>query len=123
MRSLRIFTYTVAVLIALGEVARWWGNERFLPMALDELLVAFALVGAAAAAGRAGPAPLAAAWGIFCGLTLALLMPTMDHLLHGPPKESAVFYTAILSGMLGVGLWALSRSLAIVKLGSVGTVR
>lgn len=114
MTGLRLFTIVVAVLLAGGEVARWWGNPRFLPLAFDELLVAAALLAAALSARRFGAAPLAAAWGLFCGLTLSLLVPTLDHLLFGPPKESgAVFYSVTLSLMLAAGLlalWAALRS-------------
>ena len=70
---------------------------------------------AAAAAPRFGAAPLAAAWGLFCGLILALLVPTIDHLLFGPPKASAGFYAAILAAMLFLGLAALLRTLSIAR--------
>ena len=115
MRSLRLVTIAVALLLAAGEVARWWGNPRFLPLAFDELLVAAALLGAAAVSRRTGPAPLVAAWGLFCGLLLALLAPTLDHLLSGPPKQSAGFYAAILTGMLAIGLGALLRALRLAR--------
>ena len=113
MRSLRVLTVVVALLIALGEVARWWGQARLVPLAFDELLVAAAMLGAAAIAPRAGTAPLAAAWGLFCGLTLGLLMPTLDHLLHGPPKVSVGFYAGVLAAMLAVGMWAAVRALLL----------
>ena len=115
MASLRILTLIVALLLAAGEIARWWGQPRFLPLALDELLVALAMVLAAAFSNRFGAAPLAAAWGLFCGLMLALLVPTLDHLLFGPPKASAGFYAAILAAMLVVGLAALLRALSIAR--------
>lgn len=104
MKTLRIATLLVAALLALGEIGRWWGDPRMMPLAFDELLVAAAMAWAAFAAKRFGPFPLAAAWGAFCGLTLSLLIPTLDHLLHGPPKESAVFYSVILSVMLAIGI-------------------
>ncbi|MEA1013619.1 hypothetical protein [Sphingosinicella sp. LY1275] len=111
MRSLRVLTVIVTLLMALGEVARWWGQARLVPLAFDELLVAVAMLGAAAIAPRAGTAPLAAAWGLFCGVTLGLLVPTLDHLLHGPPKASAGFYAIVLATMLAVGVWAVVRAL------------
>ncbi len=77
--------------------------------------VAAALVAAAAVSPRAGAAPLVASWGLFCGFLLALLVPTLDHLMSGPPKESAGFYAAVLAAMLALGLWALSRSLALIQ--------
>lgn len=118
MIRLRTFTIVFALLLAIGEAARWWGNPRFLPLAFDELLVAAALLAAALSLRRLGTAPLAAAWGIFCGQTLALLVPTLDHLLFGPEKESgAVFYSVILSMMLAVGLLAL-RSALLPALGN-----
>lgn len=112
MAKLKLFTILVALLLAGGEMARWWGNPRFLPLAFDELLVGCAMLAAALSLRRLGPAPLAVAWGLFCGLTLSLLMPTLDHLLFGPEKASgAVFYSVTLSVMLGVGLLALWASL------------
>lgn len=112
MAKLRLFTIVIALLLAGGEIARWWGNPRFVPLAFDELLVGSALLAAALSVRRFGPAPLAVAWGLFCGLTLSLLMPTLDHLLFGPEKESgAVFYSVTLSVMLLVGLLALWASL------------
>lgn len=114
MAKLRIFTIIVALLLAGGEVARWWGNPRFLPLAFDELLVAAAMLWASLGARRLGPAPLAASWGLFCGLIASLLMPTLDHLLFGPPKPGgAVFYSVILSAMLAAGLLALWASLRL----------
>lgn len=115
MGSLRLVSYIVALLLGVGEIARWWGQPRIVPMAFDELIVAGALLGAALVAGRAGAAPLAAAWGAFCGLVLALLVPTLDHLLNGPLKASAGLYAAILAAMLAVGLWALVRALKLVR--------
>lgn len=115
MKTLRILTIFVAVLLALGEIARWWGDPRLVPLAFDELAVAAAMLGAAIMARRRGPAPLAWAWGLFCGLVLSLLVPTLDHLLHGPPKESAVFYAVILAAMLAPGLWATFRALALSR--------
>ena len=113
MRSLRALTGIVALLLALGEIARWWGQARLVPLAFDELLVAAAMLWAAAIAPRAGTAPLAAAWGLFCGLTLGLLVPTLDHLLYGPPKASAGFYAILLAAILGVGVWAVLRALLL----------
>jgi len=117
MKALRILTALVALLLAAGEVARWWGSPRFLPLAFDELLLAAAMLAAAVLAGRSGAAPLAAAWGAFCGLTLGLLVPTLDHLLNGPEKASAGFYAAVLAAMLLVGLLALLWALALLRRG------
>jgi len=115
MTMLRSITALVALALAGGEIARWWGSPRFLPLAFDEIVVALGLLGAAAMAGRRGAAMLAAAWGLFCGLILALLVPTLDHLFYGPPKESAGFYAAVLGVMLAVGLGALTRALALTR--------
>lgn len=111
MNILRAATLIVSVLLALGEVGRWWGDPRFLPLAFDELFVSAAMILAAMFAPRIGAGPLAAAWGLFCGLILGLLAESLDHLLFGPPKESAVFYSAILTIMLAAGMWALVLAL------------
>ena len=115
MKTLRLLTVLFALLIGLGEIARWWGNPRFLPLAFDEILVAIAMLAAALFARRRGPAPLVAAWGLYAGLMLSLLVPTLDHLLFGPPKESAVFYAVTLAVMLGIGLLALAKALSLSR--------
>lgn len=115
MKALRLLTVLIAVLLALGEIARWWSDPRLVPLAFDELLIAAAMLGAALVTGRFGPAPLAAAWGCFCGFVVSLLIPTLDHLLHGPPKDSAAFYAVILAAMLALGLWAVGRALALCR--------
>lgn len=115
MTNLRALTLLVASLLALGEISRWWGDLRFVPLALDEIAVAAAMCAAALAARRIGPVPLAAAWASFCGLAVSLLVATLDHLFHGPPKERAVFYSVILAAMLALGLWAVGRSLALCR--------
>lgn len=115
MRILRLLSIIVAALLALGEVARWWGDPRFIPLAFDELIVAAALMAAALASKNIGAAPLAAAWGLYCGLILGLFVPTLDHLLFGPPKPSAGFYAVTLGALLLVGVWALIRALALCR--------
>lgn len=114
MGPLRLVTGAVALLLGGGEIARWWGQPQFVPMAMDELLVAGAMLWAAAIAGRAGSGPLLAAWGAYCGLVLGLLVTTLDHLLGGPAKPSATFYATILAAMLAVGLWALVRAATLI---------
>ncbi len=115
MKSLRTVTFLIAFLLGAGEIARWWGQPRFLPMALDELVVAGAMLWAAVVVRRSGSRWLAGAWGLYCGLMLSLLVQTLDHLLSGPPKPSAGFYAGILAVMLAVGLWALHRSIALIR--------
>ena len=44
MGALNAAAYSIGLLISAGEVARFWGNERFIPMALDELSIAVALI-------------------------------------------------------------------------------
>jgi peptidoglycan/LPS O-acetylase OafA/YrhL len=100
----------VALLISAGEIARFWGSPRFIPMALDELLVALAL---AWAARRSRPDGHLAAWGAFCGLALVLLVETLDHQLHGPAKTAGPVYLAALGAMLFAGLWAIGRALRL----------
>lgn len=112
MTFLRLFTAAVAILLAGGEVTRWWGQERFMPLAFDELLVAAGMLWAAAAGRRIG---LTTAWGTFCGLTLSLLVPTLDHLLYGPAKESAGFYAGVLSAMLAAGLAAMAAAMRLTR--------
>ena len=108
----------VATLLALGEVSRWWGDPRFIPLAFDEIFVAGAMLWAAVVGHRMGAAPMAAAWGLFCGLIISLLTVTLDHLFYGPPKESAVFYAVILGGVLAVGLWSIVRALGLSRVSS-----
>jgi hypothetical protein len=113
MANLRRLSFAIAFLITAGEIARYWGRPAFIPMALDELAVAAALVWAAwrAAAGKAEP--LVAAWGAFCGLMLVLLVQNADHLIHDKPKANAWVYVAALSALLLVGLAALRRALRL----------
>lgn len=110
MKALRTVTVALALLLALGEIARWWGQWRFLPMALDDLLIAAALLWGVALIPKKGTGPLLAAWGLFSGLTIGLLIPTVDHMLFGPPKESAVFYGIVLGGLLIIGIWGMVTS-------------
>jgi hypothetical protein len=113
MLALRSFTIFFAILLAASEIARWSGRAEFIPLALDEVLVALAMIMGALAAHRIGAAGMVAGWGAFCGLMLGLLMPTLNHLIHGPAKESAVFYAAGLGVMICVGLvgvaWSISH--------------
>jgi hypothetical protein len=113
MGMLRLVSLLTAAALAIGEIARWWGQARFFPLAFDELLVAAALIVAAWATPRAGAVPLVAAWGAYCGLIIGLVVPTLDHLLFGPAKESAGFYAAVLGAMLALGLWGVGRALSL----------
>ncbi len=120
MKRFRIISLATGCLLAASELARWWGNPRLVPLAFDELLIGAMLVIAALATKRIGIAALAAAWGGYCGLMLSLLVPTLDHLLSGPPKPSAGFYAVILSAMLAAGLGALAYALALGREGVRG---
>ncbi|MFA7440928.1 MAG: hypothetical protein WCZ66_08140 [Sphingomonadaceae bacterium] len=110
MKPLRIITLVVGLLLGGGEIARWWGDARFVPLAFDELFVSAALLLAAA---RPRATIFAAGWGMFCGLAVTLLVPTVDHVVHGPPKDGAIFYTVILSAGLVLGLWAVWRAIGL----------
>jgi hypothetical protein len=114
VRALNILACLLAALIAAGEIARYWGSERFMPMALDELLVASALAWAAWRSRTDGARWHLAAWGAFCGLVLVLLVETAGHQIHGPSKAAGPIYLAALAAMLLAGLWAVRRALRLV---------
>lgn len=115
MTPLRLVTAVLALLLAVSEIARWWGDPRLVPLAFDELAVAATMLAAAMLAGRAGAPPLIAAWGLFTGLMLALLVPTLDHLLFGPEKASAGFYAVLLAAMLVAGIAGLVAALRLSR--------
>jgi hypothetical protein len=117
MIALNRLACLVALLISAGEIARFWGSGRFVPMALDELLIAAALVWAAT---RSRPDGHLAAWGAFCGLALVLLVETLDHQMHGPGKAAGPIYLAALGAMLILGLWVLGRALRLGRSGAGG---
>jgi hypothetical protein len=115
MRTLNALACFVAGVIVAGELARFWASSRFIPMALDELLVASALIWAAWRSRRDGAIWHLAAWGSFSGLSLVLLVDTADHQLHGPAKEAGGIYLGVLSAMLAVGLWAIGRAIRLSR--------
>jgi hypothetical protein len=110
MGALNGLAFAVALVISAGEIARFWGSERFGPMALDELLIAAALVWGAWRSRYDG-----ASWGAFCSLALVLLVQTADHQMHGPAKAAGPIYLAALGAMLILGLWAVGRALQLVR--------
>jgi len=115
MGALNGLAYLVALVISAGEIARFWGSERFIPLALDELLIAGALVWAAWRSRYDGAAWHLAAWGALCGLALVLLVETAGHQMHGPTKAAGPIYLAALGAILIVGLWAIGRALRLVR--------
>jgi len=117
MGALNPSAYLVAFVISAGEIARFWGSGRFFPMAFDELLVATALIWAALRSRQDGACWHLPAWGAFCGLSLVLLVETADHQIHGPAKAAGPIYLAALGAMLILGLWAVRRSLGLVRHG------
>jgi hypothetical protein len=114
VRALNGSAYFIAIVISAGEIARFWGSGRFIPMALDELLIAAALIWAAWRSRSDGAFWHLPAWGAFCGLALVLLIETADHQIHGPAKAAGPIYLAALGIMLIVGLWAIRRALRLV---------
>lgn len=114
MRVLNILAVSVATLLVLGEVARFWGNARFIPMALDELILAGLLLWAASRAPQHGARWHVVAWSSVSALMLVLLVETADHQIHGPVKEAGNLYLVALSTMLILGLLALRRALRCV---------
>jgi hypothetical protein len=117
MGKLNGLAYSVALVISAGEIARFWGSERFLPMALDELAVASALAWAAWRSRSGGAGWHVAAWGAFCGLLLVLLVETADRQIHGPAKAAGPIYLVALGVMLILGLSAVGRALHLVRRG------
>ena len=120
MRALNGLAVFTALVILAGEVARFWGSQRFIPMALDELFIAAALVWAAWRSARDGAGWHLAAWSAFCGLSLVLLIETADRQMHGPAKAAGPVYLAALGAMLILGLWAAWRALRLVRRDTAG---
>ena len=117
MTALNIAAYLVALLLSAGEIARFGASDRFIPMALDEILVAIALCWAAWRSSRDGAIWHLAAWSALCGLGLGLLVETADHQMHGPAKADGPLYLAALGLLLITGLWGVSRALRLVRSG------
>jgi hypothetical protein len=114
MTALNRLAILVALLLAAGELARYWGSPRFFPAAFDELAVAAALLCAAWRAPRDGAGWHVAAWGSLCGLALVLFVETADHQIHGPVKANGATYLIALGVLLVLGLWAIRRALRLV---------
>ena len=114
MRNLNKLALLVASLISAGEIARFWGNPRFFPMAFDELLVAAGLICASWRAPRDGAGWHIAAWSGFCGLVLGLLVETADHQIHGPSKAAGPVYLVALGVLLALGLLAVRRAMRLL---------
>jgi hypothetical protein len=112
---LQALAVMIGFLVASGEIARRWGDPHFIPLALDDLLVAAALFWAAWRARDHGAGPLVAGWGLFSGLMLMLLAVNVDYLIHDMPKAGRAFYSLILTAMLGLGLWATWQALRLVE--------
>jgi hypothetical protein len=92
MGALNGLACIIALAISAGEVVRFWGSERLMPMALDELVIASGMVWAAWRSRHDGAYWHLPAWGAFCGLSLVLLVETLDHQWHGPAKAAGPFY-------------------------------
>ncbi|WP_129792977.1 hypothetical protein [Sphingosinicella sp. CPCC 101087] len=103
----------MAFAISAGEIARFWGSGRSIPMALDELAIAVVLVWAAWRSPREGAYGHLVVWGAFCGLVLVLLVETADRQMHGPMEAAGPIYLAVLGAMLILGLWSVRRALRL----------
>lgn len=114
-KLLQILAVGMALLLALGELARRWNDPHLIPLALDELGVAAALLAGAWRSRRHGMAALAAGWGLFCGLVLVLLAANANYPLHGLPKPGGVFYSLVLGAMLLLGGWACWQALRLAE--------
>ena len=114
MHTLNRLGFVVAALISAGEIARFWGNPRFFPMAFDELLIAAVLIWAGTRATGDAARWHLAAWSGSCGLVLVLLVETAGHLIHGPIKTAGPIYLAALGAMLALGLWSVRRALQLI---------
>ncbi len=112
MTALNRLALLIALLLAAGEIARYWGSPHFVPAAFDELAVALALLWAAM---RDRPVWHVAGWSALCGLVLVLLAETADHQIHGPVKAAGPVYLAALSALLILGLWAVARAARLVR--------
>ena len=123
MRALNIAACAVALILAAGEIARYWSSPRFVPAALDELAVAAALVWAAWRARADGALWHLPAWGALCGLALVLLAETANHQIHGPPKAAGAVYLAALGFVLLVGLWGVARAARLVHARAAGSAQ
>lgn len=114
MRILNWLALIVAALLSAGEIARFWGNPRFFPMAFDELLIAAALIWASRSAPRNGSGRHLVAWSALSGLALVLLVETADHQIYGPVKAAGDIYLIALTSLLTLGLWAVHRALKLL---------
>ncbi|MDB5368681.1 MAG: hypothetical protein JWP20_239 [Roseomonas sp.] len=112
---LQVLAVMIGFLVASGEIARRWGDSHFIPLALDDLLVAAALFWAAWRARDHGPAPLVAGWGAYSGLMLMLLTLNLDYVINDMAKAGRAFYSIILALMLALGLWATWQALRLAE--------
>ena len=113
MRVLRILAVVMALLLVTGEVARR-GAAGLVPLGMDDLAVAAVLGWAAWRSGRAGPAPLLAAWSGYCGFVLVVLVLNVAPLFGAEDKPGARLYGAVLGAMLLMGLWAAWRAMRLL---------
>jgi len=112
---LQILAVMIGFLVASGEIARRWGDPHFIPLALDDLAVAAVLFWAAWRARATGPAVLVAAWALYSGLMLSLLMINLDFVIADIAKTGRVFYSVILVLMLSLGIWATWKAMRLTE--------
>jgi hypothetical protein len=112
---LQVLAVMIGFLVASGEIARRWGDPHFIPLALDDLVVAAVLFWAAWRARATGPAPLVAGWSLYSGLMLSVLMINVNYLIHDMAKSGRVFYSIILTLMLALGVWATWQAMRLAE--------
>ncbi len=112
---LQVLAVMIGFLVASGEIARRWGDPHFIPLALDDLIVAAVLFWTAWRARVSGPAVLVAGWGLYTGLFMTLFMLNLDFVISDTAKSGRAFYSIILALMLALGIWATWQAIRLAE--------